>query len=98
MLTCLPALAAALFLLPSCQGEYTPKPRGYFRINLPEKSYRPFDTAYPYAFEYPAYARLVTDERSGSEPYWINIDFPQFKGRLHISYKKVDGDLSKYLD
>ena len=47
---------------------------------------------YPYTFEYPAYARVVKDstffdEKAGD--WWINIDIPQFAGRIYVSYKEV---------
>ena len=39
----LPLLTIA-FLFAACQQQgHTPKPRGYFRIELPEKEYRLFD-------------------------------------------------------
>jgi gliding motility-associated lipoprotein GldD len=88
----------ACFLITGCNQDYTPKPRGYFRIDLPEKQYVRFDTTYPYTFEYPAYSRIIFDNRPTSEPYWINIDYPQFKGRIHISYKPVKGNLVEYLE
>ncbi|MBD0280379.1 MAG: hypothetical protein ICV81_20790, partial [Flavisolibacter sp.] len=28
-------------------------------------------------------------EDKPENPYWINIDFPQFDGRIHISYKVI---------
>lgn len=88
----------ALALLQGCRQDHTPKPRGYFRIDMPEKQYASFDKAYPYSFEYPAYARIIPDTRPSSEPFWIDIDFPGFRGRIHISYKQVRGNLSEYLD
>jgi gliding motility-associated lipoprotein GldD len=68
------------------------------RIDLPEKHYRLFDSIQPYRFEYPAYASVLTDDRPGSEPYWINLDFPGFKGRLHLSYKVIEDNLDQYLE
>lgn len=81
-------------LIAACNSDYTPKPRGYFKINFPEKSYQAFDVAgYPYAFEYPAYAKIVKDSSFFGEatenPWWINVDFPQFNGTIHISYKEI---------
>jgi gliding motility-associated lipoprotein GldD len=50
---------------------------------------------FPYSFEYPAYARVVKDstffDSNPENPYWINIDFPQFGGRIFLSYKIVGG-------
>jgi len=85
-------------ILNGCRQDYAPKPRGYFRIDLPEKQYVRFDSTYPYSFEYPVYAKITPDNRSTSEPYWINIDFPGFQGRIYISYKPVKNNLTEYLE
>jgi len=87
-----------LILFAACNETYTPKPRGYFRIDLPEHEYIAFDTTFPYAFEYPVYAEISPDPFSPEEPYWLNIDFPEHKGRIHLSYKTVDGNLAEYLE
>lgn len=82
-------------LLFSCNSDvYTPKPRGYFRIDLPKKSYQRFDEAgYPYTFEYPKYAKIEKDtvffNEKPENPYWIDIDFPEFHGKIYISYKEI---------
>jgi gliding motility-associated lipoprotein GldD len=87
-----------VILAASCNNDYYPKPRGYFRIDLPEKSYVVFDSALPYTFEVPVYARVVPDTDPHAEPFWINIWFPQFKGTLHLSYKNINGNLANYLE
>jgi gliding motility-associated lipoprotein GldD len=90
-----------LFLVPcslcllSCNTNYTvDKKRGYFKIDFPKKEYRVFDTLdYPYSFEYPVYANVVKDstffDSKPENPWWINIDFPQFNGRVFVSYKEI---------
>ena len=87
-----------LVLTAACTETYTPKPRGYFRIDLPDHEYVKIDTNFPYSFEYPVYAGLTADPFSPTEPYWLNIEFPDFKGRIHLSYKEVDGNLVEYLE
>lgn len=82
----------------SCDQDYYPKPMGYFRIDMPEKSYIKFDTTYPYSFEYPAYSILLPDHNPNAELYWINIYYPKFKGTMHLSYKKVNDNLNAYLE
>ena len=84
----------AAFFLMACNSEYTQKPRGYYKIELPQKQYQKFEQAgFPYAFEYPAYGQIVKDslffDEKAENPFWINIDFPQFNGRIHISYKQI---------
>jgi gliding motility-associated lipoprotein GldD len=83
-----------MWLLAACNSGYTIKPRAYFKINFPEKAYQKFSVAgYPYSFEYPVYSKVVKDSAFFGEetenPYWINIDFPQFNARIYISYKDV---------
>jgi gliding motility-associated lipoprotein GldD len=78
----------------SCNSDYTPKPAGYFKIDFPAKEYRLFsEPGYPYTFEYPVYARVVKDSTFFGEttenPWWINVDFPQFAGRIYVSYKEI---------
>lgn len=85
-------------LLIACDQSYTPKPRGYFRIELPEKQYTLYDSLQNYRFEYPAYAQAMRENRKGAEEDWVNIDFPGFKGSLYISYKPVDQNLSEYVE
>lgn len=66
-----------------------PKPRGYFRIDLPEKTYRSFDSIFPYTFHYPKQAQITFDDFVADNPYWMNIDYPTFDGRIHLSYKPL---------
>lgn len=89
----------------ACNGPYNPKPRGYFRIELPARSYQLFDQpGYPYTFEYPVYARVVKDtlffDKSPENPYWINIEFPGLNGKIYLTYKQINktNTLSKLVD
>ena len=89
---CLYLFIGAFFL--SCNSPYVPKPTGYFNISLPEKKYKVFnEPGYPYSFEYPVYGEVIKDstffDSTTENPYWINIDFPRFNGRIYISYKSV---------
>lgn len=82
------------FIFISCNSAPVPKPKGYFKIDLPEKKYLLFDKpGYPYSFEYPVYGTVVKDstffDDKPENEYWVNIDFPQFEGRLHLSYKQI---------
>ena len=78
----------------ACNSEYVAKPRGYFKISFPEKKYQLFDQpGFPYSFEYPVYGKIIQDslffDQHVENNYWINIDFPEFNGRIHISYKEI---------
>jgi gliding motility-associated lipoprotein GldD len=88
----------------ACNSPYTPRPRGYFKIDFPKHEYKKFDQpGYPYTFEYPVYANVLKDttffEDKPENPYWINIDFPRFSGKIYISYKAIgNNDLNKLIN
>lgn len=92
------AICTILF---SCNSPYAPRPRGYYAVDLPKHAYQSFNEAgYPYRFEYPTYARVLKDstffENEPENPWWINIDFPDFNARFYISYKSLlSNDFSK---
>ena len=88
------------FVAFSCDRDtnYLPKPRGYFRIDLPEKAYTKVDTIERYSFECPVYALVTPDPYSPDEKNWVNIEMPSFKGSIHLTHKPVDGNLGEYLE
>ena len=81
----------------SCKQTYTPKPAGYLRIDLPEKSYRLYSDQKENQFEIPDYATVQVDSSPGAEKGWINVEFPSLNGTLHLSYKPVDDHLNAYI-
>lgn len=89
------AILLILLLFAACKPEvYTPKPRGYFRVDFPTRSYQQFNsTGFPYTFEYPKYGKISNDTsffgQKPENPYWINIDFPDLGGRIYMSYKVI---------
>lgn len=90
------AFVLLIFSVIACNSPYTPKPRGYYKINLPDHQYQVFQKpGFPYTFEYPAYATISQDstyfEEQPENPYWINIDIPSLNGRIYISYNKIGG-------
>jgi gliding motility-associated lipoprotein GldD len=83
-------------LLAGCNSTYSPKPKGYFKIDFPARAYQQFNNPkFPYSFEYPVYASVIRDtsffEEKPENPYWLNIDFPQFRGKIYISYNIIGG-------
>ncbi len=84
----------SLFALTSCKENPVHKPKGYFKIDFPQHQYQVFDKeGYPYSFEYPTYAKVVKDSTFFGEatenPWWINIEFPSFNGKIYVSYKDI---------
>jgi gliding motility-associated lipoprotein GldD len=86
-----------LFNFNSCRESVVPKPKGYFRIDLPAKSYRLYDTLCPFIFEYPVYGQISYNVGKISEPCWFNIEFPNYKAKIHVSYKNINHNLESIL-
>jgi gliding motility-associated lipoprotein GldD len=89
-------LIVLMIFFAACNSTYTSKKQGYFKIDLPAHQYTIFNKPdFPYQFEYPVYANIIKDstyfDSNPENPYWINIDFPQFKARIFLSYKIIGG-------
>lgn len=82
----------------SCKKDYTPKPRGYFRISFPAKSYKPLEMSLPYSFEVPTYSVTGNDLLNPDQPDWITIEIPANHAQIHLSYKKVKHNLGTYIE
>jgi gliding motility-associated lipoprotein GldD len=91
-------LFSLAFLLTSCEQEYTPKPKGYNRIDLPQPKYRPLQEKHPYFFEYSAYAKVLRDSSRLSEPDWINVYYPQFQANVQLTYKHLNNNPRVFQD
>jgi gliding motility-associated lipoprotein GldD len=87
----------------SCREVIVPKPRGFFRIDLPLKQYLTFNDSVnkkrlPLTFEYPAYGKISFDDNNTSDPGWFNIVFPAYKASIYLTYKNVKGDLASLIE
>jgi hypothetical protein len=55
-------LVIVAFVFSSCTKDYSPKPRGYFRIDLPQKKYIHYvPENCPFEFDIPTYAEIKYD-------------------------------------
>lgn len=86
-----------LLLFMSCEEPvYTPKPRGYPKIEYPEKSYQTFNESYcaDFIFEYPTYAEVHQDStffnQKPDHPCWFDVYFPMYDSRVHFSFRPID--------
>jgi gliding motility-associated lipoprotein GldD len=97
------AMIIILVLADGCRQTSVPKPKGFFRIDLPEKEYITFDgekseIPIPVAFEYPAYGHLSLDKEFANEPGWFNIEFPPYNARIYLTYKNVNNDFTSLME
>lgn len=80
-----------VLMFAACGGtpDYSPKPRGYFRIVYPKKEYQEYTEGCPFSFEYPKYATVEQDRSKDAKPCWQNVQFGQFNATLHLSYEDI---------
>jgi len=90
--------AAAFFcIFSACRENTVPKPRGFFRIDFPPREYQLYDTGCPFVFEYPVYSAISLDVGKSGEPCWFNIEYPRYRAKIYISYKRISGNLDEIL-
>lgn len=82
-----------LAALTACDETSTPRPRGYFRIELPEKSYLKYTTRCDFSADLPVYSK-VEIVKTSTDSCWYNIVLPDFKARIHCTYLPVSNDIS----
>ncbi|MBB6612948.1 gliding motility lipoprotein GldD [Pontibacter sp. Tf4] len=82
------ALALAIV---SCETEYTPKPKGYNRIDLPAQTYQQLNPEHPYSFEYSSHAKVRPDSSMIAQPHWIHIIYPTMGADVQLTYKDLQG-------
>ncbi|MCL3778970.1 gliding motility lipoprotein GldD [Prolixibacteraceae bacterium JC049] len=86
---------ASFMVLLGCKENYTPKPRGYFRIGFPEKEYNRLHGDWPYSFDIATYSKAVENKGALAQKNEINIVVPANRAKIHISYKELDNNLGK---
>lgn len=85
------AIPVGAFLLGLCLScsEYTPKPRGYLRIDPPAPSYRalPLDEL-PYTFNISSLPEIELPP-AGDSAGWINLSYPSLGAKIYCSYLSI---------
>lgn len=88
-------LILALFLLLSCSSKnevISPKPKGYFRIYLPQSGYHVLDTVLPFTMEISDYAEAsITKKDSGK--IWVDLVYPKLSAEIKMSYFPIHENL-----
>ena len=87
---CRVVVVVLLLLVSGCREKFSPRPRGFYRIDFPEKIYHPLDNNFPYRFEIPGYVKVSPDRENPGQPLWINLEVPENKAEIHISYYNLE--------
>lgn len=74
----------------ACGEPVVPRPRGYYRIDLPQASFAPFDSVgTPYAFEASEHSLVMPHKANNAEPFWLDIVYPRFNCKIHVTYRDI---------
>ena len=82
-----------MFFFFACSTDYTPKPRAYFKIDLPKKEYLSY-IGNSFLFEYPTYSKIEIQKNIR----FIDVNFYRFSGKLHTTFVKLDNDLLEHIE
>ena len=81
-----------LFILLSCSSDYLPKPKGYNRLDLPEREFIALKNDVPYSFEHSVHAIVEPDSFNLAEKSWINLNYESLGGKVHLTYLALNTD------
>lgn len=84
-------LVIAVFIL-SCGEDTLPKPKPYLTLQYPLSSYKKIETDCPYNFEISNLATINLKNNC-----WANIEYPQLKASVYITYRAVENNLEEIL-
>lgn len=84
-------------LLQACTEDHVPKPHGYFRIDLPEQSYTPWQEPGVLTAERPTYS-TVRETRRSEGSRWYDLSFPGQRGIVHLTWSPVNDQLDQMIE
>lgn len=82
-----------MYLLPglaliACRQDYTPKPKGYLRIDTGQHTYQTLNTNAFYQFDYSTHAGIEFIPEKEKEE-WFNIVYPSWSAKIYCSYLRI---------
>ena len=82
-----------IILISSCKERFSPKPKGYLRIDLEVKNDTLFNPkACPFYFNASDYFKLNLKNHC-----WLDLEYKKHNATVHITYKEVGGNLFQLL-
>jgi gliding motility-associated lipoprotein GldD len=95
LIFCFTAIA---LLVVGCRNEPIPKPKGYFRIALPEKQYISYHSDCGFKMEVPTYGIISMRTDASGDSCWFNMEIPSHRATIHFTHHKVNENLEKFLN
>jgi gliding motility-associated lipoprotein GldD len=87
------ALFIALpFFIAGCNESYTPKRKGYNRLELPPHEYISLPDSLPYNFDISTAAKIIRDSSGFGVIYLLDVFYPAITANIQITYKDLGHD------
>ena len=80
------------FIMFSCTEGFTPKPKGYLRLEYPKNTYKKLNLERPFLFDVSNQA-VIKDLPNG----WLKIEYPMLKASIDITYRPIKNNLKELL-
>jgi gliding motility-associated lipoprotein GldD len=97
----LSVLLLGLFMFSGCSPDVPqPKPMGYPIISLPEPAGKTIRNSGPFEFEIARFAQIrpSTEQPEFPGSIWLNLDYPEFKSTIYLTYRPVEQNLAELVD
>jgi gliding motility-associated lipoprotein GldD len=92
-------IAGALTWTLLLSGDAIPKPRGYFRIDLPEHAYTEYDTPCALRLPMPNSSKLeLVENHVGPDSCWFNISYPKLNAKIHCTYVRIQNNFDRLVN
>ncbi|TNE80362.1 MAG: gliding motility lipoprotein GldD [Bacteroidetes bacterium] len=80
--------------LTACTETFTPRPKAFFHIDIPQPQYQRFASDCPFSFNVAQYGFVMGDSSANAEPCWLNVQYPMFNATVHLTYKPIGQEFS----
>lgn len=93
------AVLLILAFVVSCGNDPVPKPKAYLRLDYPQPEYKRLQSELPFSFELNSMAEIQDSVKFNAKDgsLGLNIDYPQLKGTIYLTYKPVRDNLRALL-
>jgi gliding motility-associated lipoprotein GldD len=90
----IPLFIVTALLFTACTEEevFIPRPKGYFRIALPEKKYSQWKGDCPFTMDIPEYSRVYKSSAPNAPDCWKDLHFGPFDATIYLSYNEITND------
>ena len=87
-------LTLFILIISSCKERFSPKPKGYLRVDFDHKKEKLFNpNECPFSFQTSDYFKFKK-----KNDCWFNLECPKHNATIYVTYKKIDQNLFQLLE